>query len=901
MILDRQLIGKTYYETFLKDGEDIHPVQSLGEEYYRELGNEETELAYIRFAQGEVYYHNKDFESAIFKWEQVQNDLQDWANKNIADALFDLGKLSSAEEKYKSITSDSKSLTVEVLLQLFSLYMLQENDSKADEVIKQAVTIAPDYPNVTPLAKSFYETKEDWQSAVALAVHEMVRTESVEWADVLKRYTDDDHLSSIEPSYFSNALFTLFKVDDERYKKLIVSLWKNYRVKDSYLSWLETVNQIFLQIEVHPYESWHGVVNQFRDTYRELLSGTRYIRTFQPIMPNHLQNWLKLSDVSEALFAAAALLAWEQAVPNSMNDTVITDAQQLMYESNKYEHSLEDSVNLFNEVLSWAEQNGVFVSFKWKWHIQQLLDFNLQYVLLTGTQLSGKENVKDIVLGKIIGEQSSANVMYFRNDARTFAHLITDDGEEEYSSGTYEEKNLYIDSHFPSRFLNENKIVLIDMPSINDGEINPLNHALFADTMLFVLHAHLPFTDLERDFIMHTQEQAPHVHIQFLLNKAELLHDANALHEVKERIHMYFPDANVIPFSSQEDIKDITSCLVLDESKRDRVKERIGQLQRVIRNLLTYLLEKRVEAENLLVESINWNENMVVKLNGLINNVSSLEQEKNTVILQSYKSIKEKIAADLTEQIPAILKQCSKQVSINSDFRIIDKQLNDSMNEQIQNYVNDSVMPKFVNYMLDWINNCKEELTTSQQYLDETKETFNSLYEENRMMLCCDFKVLDDWKRDVDRIMRRVHIDHLNILLKFDPTLFTLKSIGNLFGRIDRSKSMLSNQYKKYVEQKDYTEIKDVVIRKFFAEFELFERALEQDVALFFREPIGELKRMVEETHIGIQQSRDELNEMKAKPEIYQDPITLFEVQLRQQEMMWNVGNFPIFIDNSKV
>ena len=48
-----------------------------------------------------------------------------WAKKNIADAYFEMGMLTNAEESYKSIVTESMTLNTEVSLQLFSLYIEQ--------------------------------------------------------------------------------------------------------------------------------------------------------------------------------------------------------------------------------------------------------------------------------------------------------------------------------------------------------------------------------------------------------------------------------------------------------------------------------------------------------------------------------------------------------------------------------------------------------------------------------------------------------------------------------------------------------------------------------------------------------------------------------------------------------
>ena len=121
MTLENQLIKKTFYETLMEANEK-NPVRVLGEAFLAGHKDQTTDISTIRFAQGEVYFHHKDYEAAIFKWENVHNDLEPWAKKNIADCYHEIGQLSTAEEIYKSINTESSVLQSEVALQLFSLY-----------------------------------------------------------------------------------------------------------------------------------------------------------------------------------------------------------------------------------------------------------------------------------------------------------------------------------------------------------------------------------------------------------------------------------------------------------------------------------------------------------------------------------------------------------------------------------------------------------------------------------------------------------------------------------------------------------------------------------------------------------------------------------------------------------
>lgn len=229
MRLEKQLIKKMYYETFLMENETKPTLDVLGQAYVNEEKNEISDGSYIRFAQGEFYYRHQDFESAIFKWEKVSNELAPWAQKNIADAYFELNQLSFAENIYTSITTDNKILMTEIRLQLLSLYIEQNNFESAFGVIKEAVSLNPDYPNVTKIARSFYEEQQDFDSAVELAVNELIRIESYPWFEVLKGYIDKGFTKHISPDYFYDALATLNNVDQVQFTQMVSSLWNSYK------------------------------------------------------------------------------------------------------------------------------------------------------------------------------------------------------------------------------------------------------------------------------------------------------------------------------------------------------------------------------------------------------------------------------------------------------------------------------------------------------------------------------------------------------------------------------------------------------------------------------------------------------------------------------------------------
>ena len=78
-------------------------------------------------------------------------------------------------------------------------------------------------------------------------------------------------------------------------------------------------------------------------------------------------------------------------------------------------------------------------------------------------------------------------------------------------------------------------------------------------------------------------------------------------------------------------------------------------------------------------------------------------------------------------------------------------------NTRIQSYIQDDLMPRYVTSLEEWLEFSKQELQSSQDYLIEMSETFNELFGKDCVVLQCDFQVIDDWRRDVNRMNKSGH------------------------------------------------------------------------------------------------------------------------------------------------
>jgi hypothetical protein len=911
MTSENQLIKKAYYETYMPENETKHPIQVLGEAYLAEQLNESHDLSYIRFSQGEVYYHNKDFEAAIFKWENIENELKPWAKKNIADSYYELGLLPTAERIYTSINTECKVLPAEVTLQLYSLYIEQDKLDFAYKAIKRAVSLNPDYPNVTEIARAFFEQYGDWSSAVELAVDEAIRTESPKWFDILKTYVDKGLTETIAPDYFSRVLITLYSVNKVRFEQLVTSLWNSYKNQESFLSWIKTINDIFSNVEISQSGTWNEIPILFQETNYELINGQYLIKELSNVVPNFLTNWLKITDSYNSLFASAAVLAWSEIFPSSISSSVVNEAEDFICNSESYT-GLEKSLKLFESIIKWAQDNDVEVEHRNKWIVQELADLQVNHLFIVGTAENGTSSFINSVLEEnILGDTSSTLVM-FKNSDDTEITEITDTDIQTVSTlsefnnmattNRQSDDKAYLKWNLPCQFLNETKCSFIETSGFNEN-INEQNEVAqylpLADGLLFVLDANSPFTDKERDILLQMQEGEPDIPIHFLLNKMDIVdNEAEAMrivYDTQARINEYFPNTKVFPYSSLNAISQQQSDLAefikssYDFSCRSREEERTAKILFFIRNTLAELLKRRVETENGLIDSIIWDQDILVRLNGIINHLSDLEKEKMEAIAESFRTVRGEIEKELKEEIPNLLRNCSDLISEDSDFRQIHFELNEKMNERIQSYLQENLLPQFGRSIQDWITKSSEELNQSQAYLVEMSETFNDKYPEKKMKLECDFKILDDWRRDLNRMISRVQIDDENIMLRFKPVQVLLKSAGKLFGTLPKNKKLLYNTYDKYLKGKNYDDVTASITSKILHQFDLFEKSLELDITMFFGNPFTILNETVQETHAEIEKNREMLNEMKANPERYYDPLKLFELRLRYHEIMSEV------------
>jgi len=351
------LKNKTYYQTYMGEEDARHPVQVLGELYMGEQQQERCDLSYIRYAQGEIYFKHHDYETAIFKWENITNELEPWAKKNMADAYFALDLYSNAEELYKSISTDSLCLNTEIALKLLSVYIELNKIPEALLITKKVVALNPDYENVTDIARNVYEQQHEWGNALELAVNELIRTEDLFWYDFINQYVSNGYAKSFEPSYFHHVLVTLSKLDGRKFASFLSVLWKNYTNHKWYLDWMKEVNFIISTFEDDDKEALYVLSRLYETAYNELTSGRFLLKEIEEVVPSLLINWLRISTSINSSLPASAVLAWNKFEPSMVIETIVDDARQVLKEEDSFMIGKKYSTELYEAILSWAERS----------------------------------------------------------------------------------------------------------------------------------------------------------------------------------------------------------------------------------------------------------------------------------------------------------------------------------------------------------------------------------------------------------------------------------------------------------------------------------------------------------------------------------------------------------------
>lgn len=893
-MLEKQLISKMYYRTLISEGRSVHPIQQLGELFEEEQKKEFPDASNIRFAQGEVYYHNKDYEAAIFKWENVHNGFTQWAKKNIADAYMELGIYQDAETIYLSVETDSLTLRTEVLLQLFSLYIQQEQFKRADETIKQTVQINPDYPNVTKLARAFFEKQEDWYSAIELAIQEGIRTKEKGWFELLKKYIQDGYAKQLDPTFFFQALKSVLEIEPVLFEQLMVALWENYESEKETFQWVKEINTFLKESELPQQYQWRTLSQYYKKTYHELMDGNYSLHLLRGVIPNYLHAWMKIVVKEDAILPSSAIFAWNEMVPDQFSPDLLQIAEKTLFNAEMNVDVMDRGKELQEAIEHWTENHQLNQNLRLQMLATELTDFTNQMVGVICFNEDDKSSfAKQFLQTDILSKHRDYAVSFLKdgNEERVIEFRDYHKREltiEEFNGMTSRTKgaNICYEVQLSNGMLKNNHLTFIDFPSLN--RVPVLNDSLketlrIVDTLLVVIGEN-GVSEAEQEWIESIPQLFPQAKTYLVYNGGNL--SDIVVHDPKfERI--YYENTN-------EQRDKLAALLQSSWDTKDQKQTRIKSYLYVLRKIMDNLLDQREKIESQLIDTVQQKEDLAQRVNGAIYQLQDLTNEKVNMIKKSFMLVKEETKKEMMKEIPIRLKDTAKMVTKKRDFQRIHIELNQEMNDRIQQYLNEEVMPEFLTRITDWLTIARTELNEGRMFLEEINQGFNTMIGQERLQLTCDYKILEDWQRDIDRLTSRINYEPVNILLRYTPKQVLLKSAGKVFGRMIQNKDMLANGFKQLIENGNYEQEAETIANRFFNPFLLLEQGIERDLQLFFKDAFEELQILAEETNREITETTGELKNLRGKPELFHDPLKIFEITRLQYKYIVEIKEMSL-------
>ncbi|UTR13973.1 hypothetical protein MM221_15350 [Salipaludibacillus sp. LMS25] len=882
-MVEEYMINKTFFKTIVDETNQQSPVKSLGQQFYDTQMDETADLSSVRFAQGEVYYHHKDMESAVYKWELVKNELQPWARKNIGDAYYEMGWLREAESTYTSIQSESPVLSVEISLQLLQLYADKNNKDKVHQYIKKALAIDPNYPNVTDIARTFYEDEQDWHKAVELAVRESVRTTTPKWFAILTDYAERGYTTAFAPEYFENVLLAVAHTEQRVLSKLASALWESYYGTPANMAWVQTLNAVTAKITISNEVHWHSLNRLYYKNYLEFMSGSYLLGDLKPLLPEMLNGWIKMTKGSDSVYPAAAILAWNESVSGTLSQETAAAAEDTFTDSVTPSISMENMTALLETILQWADDNDVIVEPKIKWLVSQLWASQGRNILITG----GSQSHNTTMLNKLLGEElfkGETATVFVKHGEKPALNAVSADGLAQVEDMNELTANDLIELTWSSSLLKDEDTSLIVAKYSADPTASAgpdFDFVATADDVFYLIDATAERMEKEYERLLAFAEKHRADTVHFVISSTP----DRDLKDVTSRINELFTKAHILTVFSNRDANQMVEVIQKEESGEE-VTGHTTKYLNVLRSLLSHLLDRRETKENTYKQTIKFNEKLTEHVEAYQAGITERETEKYEELADAYRAIKEEMKSKVWEDVPAFLKETANEIDEESDFKNLHNELNDKMNRKIQLYLSDQLIPDMQTAFNDWLVDAKASMDDLQAYLDNASKTLNNMYGETTVALQMDFQVVTDWKRDLNRMVNRVDLKEINIMNRLKPTQFLLKSAGKLLGNFQQNNQMLYNQYQKYLENDNFEDATTLIIKHVFFEFDLFEKNLKADIRLCVEEAARDLEGHKVEAGAQIKKAQDNLTLMKDHPASFYDPLKIFEIRLQQYQLM---------------
>ncbi|CAM3832065.1 tetratricopeptide repeat protein [Alkalicoccus chagannorensis] len=332
--------------------------------------------------------------------------------------------------------------------------------------------------------------------------------------------------------------------------------------------------------------------------------------------------------------------------------------------------------------------------------------------------------------------------------------------------------------------------------------------------------------------------------------------------------------------------KDVTFDRVswLEDLRQNEEKAAVtaGQLSRAVENLLSRLEEQQVTVQSQLESSISFYEHMLTRFESFAHVLSQEKEARKSSILETYQTMKQMQKEQFESNVPSLIKAADDVLDEEKSVKTLHDDLNAAMNLRLRSFVHEELFPVFRKSVQHWLRTTEKELQEADASMREESTSLNDDIGEEAVRLGLDLQLVNDWKRDLTRMINRTDLPEENIMSRLEPKQILSRTVGKLFGDMQQSRSFVLQQYRRYLEEDDFSDISETLSYKLFFEFDLFERAVEADVESAYTDVQADLDELTETYRTHLEHTKKELAEVQQHPEYFFDPLKIFDMRQKQ-------------------
>lgn len=697
----------------------------------------------VRFSQAELYFAIGDYETAIFKWSQIEDELVGWSRKNIGDAYVAMEKISEAESVYLSLKTSDVELEMEKLKGLCNVYKQVNDTTKLMIIYRNMMKFDEVEDSIYQEALQFFESKAEYLDAFQAVItkNQFLDKDNI---DKVLGYLREDRTGKIHID--DNVNDFLLKVHTYSIE-LFSTVFEEVASYSTSTLRTERLLQTIVTCIKHKSVIGETIVNQEMKTVLHLLDSlyfqlpsvdglSKILGEVVPLLIDYSSRE-EISAVLNTYIGIQPISLIEEFYSIHHINKIASHLRQFM--SNQhieifgYEHTALDISSDPNPFLIMV---GGFNSGK-----SSFVNSILKEEVLSANILPTTSAVTIIRNGENVSLSEWSDGLLVSNSFEQLQHISTIHHEDSSSLSTS-----LIDLKVPNEQLKNLCLNFIDTPGFFDDVENTVSNPTFdyihfADSVMVSFPAERPFSNKDKELTHEILNRSPEINLSFLLTQVDLLEEdelEETLTDVERKISRVLGENFLVKcHSSYEQGYYDEMYRYLKNLPQPKLKKRLSQF---IPAFSTLISESKVTLERQVTTQLT----ILMEVRGLetegsqyLNSLLLIHNDKKLNVSNSFqKVVLDGVFTEIRAKIMGTIHHIAQNIQYHLYLEEVIEHVNQSINQSIKNYFEAEVTILINNSINQWISKELNELISFwQRTIELTLENIDSKFKEDLLTL----------------------------------------------------------------------------------------------------------------------------------------------------------------------